>query len=213
MLIVGEVVAPTGYAWVFPVSEHRARIGVGITQPGSNIAPLALLDRFIQDRPRQLRTFGKISPIEIHIGSVPIESPPTNSVADGLIVVGDAACQANPIVGEGIRNAMKFGKLAAETAAQAIEDGNTKRESLARYETESKKLSKLNSISLALQKRSASFLESDWNDAIERIRVLNSNEFFALLRGDFTKRNVAEMVLHHPKLFASTTFQMLKKMV
>ncbi len=50
--------------------------------------------------------------------------PPADFVTNGLMLVGDAARQADPLTGGGIANAMIAGRLAAEVAAEAMEAGD-----------------------------------------------------------------------------------------
>ena len=49
-------------------------------------------------------------------------------------MVGDSAGQANPLVLEGIRYAIRYGQNAGEIAAKAALSGKTQAESLATYE-------------------------------------------------------------------------------
>jgi digeranylgeranylglycerophospholipid reductase len=55
-------------------------------------------------------------------------------VTDGLMLVGDAARQVDPLTGGGIINAMTAGELAANVAAQAIGAGDTSARGLGRYQ-------------------------------------------------------------------------------
>ena len=66
-------------------------------------------------------------------GNVPIGISPDRIVADGLMVVGDAARQVDPLTGGGIVNAMIAGRLAAEVATGAIEKGDTSQSFLSQY--------------------------------------------------------------------------------
>jgi len=59
---------------------------------------------------------------------------PPRLVSDGLMLVGDAARQVDPLTGGGITNAMAAGQLAAEVAAKAIEAGDVSASALAEYE-------------------------------------------------------------------------------
>jgi digeranylgeranylglycerophospholipid reductase len=54
--------------------------------------------------------------------------------ASGLLVVGDAARQANPLHGGGIISALEAGRLAGELAAQALIEGDLSERSLSRYQ-------------------------------------------------------------------------------
>ena len=54
-------------------------------------------------------------------------------VSQGMIVVGDAAHQVNPIHGGGIAEAFVGGRIAAEVAAEAKKEGDFSEEFLERY--------------------------------------------------------------------------------
>jgi digeranylgeranylglycerophospholipid reductase len=126
-------------------------------------------------------------------------------------VIGDAACQANPVVGEGIRIAMQFGKLAAEVANDAIGKGDVSEKSLSKYESEAKKQARMNALGLKAQEREASYHDADWDDALDMLSGLSVEEVAIILRGDFTKTNVLKMIAKHPRLASSATWQFLKK--
>jgi digeranylgeranylglycerophospholipid reductase len=53
-------------------------------------------------------------------GGVPCGKPMRNPVTDGLMLVGDAAHQINPMTGGGIVSGMKAGWIAGQVAAEAI---------------------------------------------------------------------------------------------
>ena len=55
-------------------------------------------------------------------------------VTDGLMLVGDAARQVDPLTGGGIINAMLAGKLAAQVAMEAVAARDTSAAFLGRYE-------------------------------------------------------------------------------
>jgi len=68
------------------------------------------------------------------VGGVPVAPPLPRLVTGGLMLVGDAAHQGDPLAGGGIASAMIAGQLAAEVAAQAIAAGDTSAGALALYE-------------------------------------------------------------------------------
>jgi digeranylgeranylglycerophospholipid reductase len=72
--------------------------------------------------------------VTLVVGGVPVGPPLPHLVANGLMLVGDAARQVDPLTGGGIANAMMAGRLAAEVAAQAIAAGDTSADALASYE-------------------------------------------------------------------------------
>ena len=112
--MVGREYSDAGYAWVFPLSKKRIRIGVGIGRPESNADPLEKLNSIMEKKLKPLDKIGKVQPIEFHSGIIPNEGIRKSTVSDGLILVGDSAGQANPLVLEGIRYAIEFGRLAVK---------------------------------------------------------------------------------------------------
>lgn len=148
---IGDEVAPGGYAWIFPKGEGKANVGLGVQAdlpapgPGNRTTPpgeteqrdvrgiaLACLTRFIEARPALARGY----PVTLVAGNVPVALPPPRIVTDGLMLVGDAARQVDPLTGGGIINAMTAGRLAANVAIAAIAAGDTSAGFLGRYEQE-----------------------------------------------------------------------------
>lgn len=66
-------------------------------------------------------------------GSIPFRRSPLSLVADGFMVVGDAACQNKPFSGEGVTSGFAACKIAAEVAAKALRAGDLSREALWEY--------------------------------------------------------------------------------
>ena len=116
-----------GYIWIFPKGKRCANIGVGI--PGTDgYKARDYLDSFIEKKFPN----GKIT--EVLAGGVPVCRPLNETAADGLLVVGDAARLSNSVTGCGIYNAMFTGRLAAEVAVLAVENGDTSKEFLMAYD-------------------------------------------------------------------------------
>ncbi|HTY52041.1 MAG TPA: NAD(P)/FAD-dependent oxidoreductase [Methanomicrobiales archaeon] len=116
---LGNKVAPEGYAWVFPKGKRTANVGIGISSRRSRDGNRArdYLDRFV------CANFPGGKPIEYIVGGVSVCRPLPCTVADGLMIVGDAARVSDPITGGGIYNAMHTGRLAAGVASKAISAG------------------------------------------------------------------------------------------
>ncbi len=120
-LMVGQKYSNAGYAWIFPLSNNRVRIGVGIGRPESTVDPLNKLNEIIKNKLYPLNNMGKIQPIEVHYGMIPNEGLRKSLVYDGLMMIGDTAGQANPLVLEGIRYAIEFGQLAGKIGAKSLQ--------------------------------------------------------------------------------------------
>jgi digeranylgeranylglycerophospholipid reductase len=213
-LMVGQNYSDAGYAWLFPLSKNRVRVGVGIGRPESNAEPLEKLNKIIEKRLKPLDAIGdggKIQPLELHYGFIPNEGVRHSSIADGLIMVGDSAGQANPLVLEGIRYAIEFGRLAGKVGADSL-SRNSDRESLLEYERswKAKAESKIHS-ALKVQMRWIGLTDEQWDKEIEILRDMTVEEFLDFIKADFSRVNMMKLALHHPKVVARQLFNMILK--
>ncbi len=210
-LMVGQQYSEAGYAWIFPLSNNRARIGVGIGRPESQADPLGKLHSIIERRLKPLDELGRIQPVELHYGFIPNEGVRTSSISDGLLLVGDSAGQANPLVLEGIRYAIEFGRLAGEVGARSI-DRNATKESLAEYERawKNRVASKISS-ALKVQSRWIGLSDKEWDKEIEILRDMTVDEFLDFIKAEFTAGKMMKLAFHHPKLAARQLFNMVLK--
>ncbi|HEY6883184.1 MAG TPA: NAD(P)/FAD-dependent oxidoreductase [Nitrososphaeraceae archaeon] len=211
ILMMGRQYSDAGYAWIFPLSKNRVRIGVGIGRPESSTDPVEKLNSIIEKRLKPLDKMGKIQPIELHHGLIPNEGLRKSTVYDGLILVGDSAGQANPLVLEGIRYAIEFGMLAGEIGAKSLAQ-NSDKESLLEYERiwKNRVESKINS-ALKVQSRWIGLRDEDWDREIEILRDMSYEEFLDFIKAEFTARKMLRLALNHPKLMARQLFDTVLK--
>ena len=179
-LMVGKQYSDAGYAWAFPVSNNRIRIGVGIGRPDSNIDPILKLNEILEKKLRPLDRLKNIQPLEFHFGFIPNEGSRQTTIADRLIMVGDSAGQSNPLVLEGIRYAIEFGRLAGKVGVKSLAKGSVK-SSLDEYERiwKSKVQSKINS-AMKIQSRWMKLSDEDWDQEIEMLRNMSTDELSIL---------------------------------
>jgi digeranylgeranylglycerophospholipid reductase len=114
-LHLGRQVAPGGYIWVLPLDPGSADIGAGINPryAGKKKA----LD-FVHEFVAQHFPGGTLRHVVSHALSA---TPPHREIVyPGLVLVGEAARQTNPLTGAGIYTAMSAGALAAEAIAKAL---------------------------------------------------------------------------------------------
>ena len=124
----GDRIAPGGYAWVFPKGVGIANVGLGIVALHGGGRPArdwlhSYLDTYFPTGTRTGYT----------VGGVIVHTTVKRTVADGLIICGDAAHMVNPLSGGGIVNAMKAGRLAARTAVEALRAHDVGAARLQRY--------------------------------------------------------------------------------
>ncbi|HHM24208.1 MAG TPA: NAD(P)/FAD-dependent oxidoreductase, partial [Bacteroidetes bacterium] len=111
-----RAIAPGGYLWVFPKGDGIANVGLGISgaDAKNGVSPRQYLERFVAEH------FPGASILTTSIGGVPVARTLREIVKPGLMLVGDAARQANPVSGGGIVSGMIAGKLAGQVAAEAV---------------------------------------------------------------------------------------------
>ena len=210
-LMVGEKYSPAGYAWIFPVNKNIVRIGVGVGKPESRIDPTERLKELMESKQGPIKSLGEITPIEFHYGLIPNDGLSRKTVYNNLIMVGDSAGQANPLVLEGIRYAIKFGRVAGKVAANAIKLGKTDESSLLPYETNWRKEieSKIKS-AMKVQNRWIGLSDEEWDKELDIIKELKSEEFLDFIKADFGLSNMIKLATHHPKLAVRQLFRLVK---
>jgi len=119
-------VAPGGYCWIFPERGKKVNVGLGVAAVGNFPNPKDQLYKYVLSSP----LFAKSINVHGGGGYDPTRRPLDSFVGNGIVVIGDAACQVNPIDGGGIGPSMMGGKIAGEVISEALENGKTDRESL-----------------------------------------------------------------------------------
>ena len=210
-LMVGQQYSPAGYAWIFPLGDDIVRIGVGVGKPESNVDPTQRLKELMDTKLGPIKKLGKITPIEFHYGLIPNDGLSRKTVFNNLILVGDSAGQANPLVLEGIRYAIKFGRVAGKVSADCIKSGNTDRDALLPYEENWRKAieSKIKSAS-KVQDRWIGLSDEEWDKELDIISELKSDEFLDFIKADFGLSNMLKLATHHPKLAVRQLFNLVK---
>ena len=210
-LMVGQKYSPAGYAWIFPVGGDIVRIGVGIGKPESNVDPTERLNELMENKEGPIKDLGEITKIEFHYGLIPNDGLSRKTVYDNLILVGDSAGQANPLVLEGIRYAIRFGRVAGKVASDAIKNDDTSENALKPYETDWKKAieSKINAAS-KVQNRWIGLSDEQWEKELDVISELSADEFLDFIRADFGISKIVRLATHHPKLAVRQLFSIVK---
>ncbi len=127
----GASVAPGGYAWIFPKGVGVANVGLGVVAlRGDGRNARQYLDDYLA------KHFPSGTVTGLTVGGVISGVTVKRTVADGVLLAGDAAHMINPLSGGGIVNAMKAGRLAGRHAARAVREGDTSAANLQRYHEE-----------------------------------------------------------------------------
>jgi len=188
---LGNDVAPEGYLWVFPKGERAANVGIGISgkKSGDGHRAKDYLDKFVK------KTFPHGKTIEYIPGGVSVCRPLDCTVADGLMIAGDAARVVDPLTGGGIYNAMFTGRLAAEVAAECIGKGDVSKKSLMPYDKawRASKMGKAIERNYHIKEYLIKQPDEKLNDIIHSVSKLNLKEFSTLTL-------IKEIIRVNPKL-------------
>ena len=115
----GKNVAPGGYFWVFPKAGFCANIGLGISgMEGKKRSALYYFNNFMG------KNFPDAPLLTSIAGGVPSTPTLKKISAPGIMLVGDAARQVNPLSGGGIASGMIGGSIAGRIAGESIKANN-----------------------------------------------------------------------------------------
>ncbi|MCK9210737.1 MAG: NAD(P)/FAD-dependent oxidoreductase [Ignavibacteriaceae bacterium] len=111
----GINISPSGYLWIFPKGNNKANIGIGISGLiGKKKSAQSYLDDFMLKHYPEAPVLTRIA------GGVPCGLTLDKISAPGIMLVGDAARQVNPLSGGGIASGMIGGSIAGRIAAEAV---------------------------------------------------------------------------------------------
>lgn len=109
-MYLGREIAPLGYGWLFPISEHRANAGLLIKQKGS---VRDYFNRFLDSVIKPL--YGECELMENKSGSLPVNGFRPPFTRNRAFLAGDAGAFTDPIFEGGMNMALLTGRLAAES--------------------------------------------------------------------------------------------------
>ncbi len=130
--------APYGYGWIFPFGEDQLKVGIcmyrakehGVSEADHGTADMmALLKKFMAQFPQ----LDRVQPMDLHGGNIYVTGGLKEHARSGLLAIGDAAMQINPMAGEGIRHALHSGRMAAEVIDKKLSAGDVSQKALADY--------------------------------------------------------------------------------
>lgn len=137
---IGQKWMPQGYAWIFSMAPNRLKVGVGRNFPDENIVPHEKSFRFYLDKviatclktndPLILDRHGKTISYSLHQRDRHFDQ--------NIIAIGDAVSTVNPLTFEGIRHALRSGRVAALHIGRFLEE---KIRSFQRYRSEMRRTS------------------------------------------------------------------------
>jgi len=128
-IYVSQEWAPGGYTWVFAKGGKKVNVGLGVAMCGNFPKPKDQFDENVLSMP----LFDGSSVIDAGTWYDPTRRPLDCMTGNGIMIVGDAACQVNPIHGGGMGASMRGGACAGETIVEAMKEGDVSRKGLWLY--------------------------------------------------------------------------------
>jgi menaquinone-9 beta-reductase len=112
-----------GYFWIFPLANGEANVGIAIVSEEVSKRKLNLkkclqevIDSKFKDRFKDAQLVSEIQGF-----GLPLGSKKRKLSGESYMLLGDAASLIDPLMGEGIANAILSGAVAAEQAAKCLE--------------------------------------------------------------------------------------------
>ncbi len=193
ILYFGNKYSPRGYLWIFPKGEDKANVGIGIGGAGGyGKTARQFLEEWIGTMPGLKK--GSIT--EVNAGGIPVGGFLDNMVMNGLVIVGDAAHQVNPIHGGGMKEAAIAGKIAGEVIAEGIKAGDVSQKKLSKYndlwwKERGNHLAKVQKLREVVEKMS----DDDFNMLVD---ALSGEDLVDFTHGSIGK--LAKILMKKPKL-------------
>lgn len=202
VLIVGSRYAPAGYGWVFPWGDGRVRIGVGIHHGDVRSNPRDHLELLLQEAEKLGVDLRDSRRVEEHLGLIPAHQLPERFTGPGVMAVGDAACQATLVVGEGIRVSLEAGADAGRISADAIRAGTYANGGLETYERNFRR-SHERSLRLGhyVNRRLATFDDAEWDEKLDLLRAVPAPALPRILQSDFSLQTMVTLLTGNPRLW------------
>ncbi len=140
---LNQNIAPGGYGWVFPKSNGKVNIGLGVQKKslelrnqklGRQDTLHTLMDDYVKSNPvlKNLKLFNKDNNGKGY-WSVAVRRQLESLVFNGYMGAGDSMAMPNPISAGGIGPALVAGILAGENAAIAVHNGDVSIKGLWKY--------------------------------------------------------------------------------
>ncbi|TFV88340.1 geranylgeranyl reductase family protein [Blastococcus sp. CT_GayMR16] len=126
-----------GYGWVFGMGDGTANVGFGLldTRRGDGGDHREVLRQWLDTFPAEDQLDEEHAVTPLRGAGLPMALHRGPAYSRGLLLAGDSAGTVNPFNGEGISYAMETGRMAAETAVDALArpEGPQRETALRRY--------------------------------------------------------------------------------
>ena len=200
---LGKNYAPGFYGWLIPRPDGTAKVGLA-TNKGN---PHDFLHRLMFMHPIASKQLSKAKITQIGYHAISLGGPIDRNYAKGFLAIGDCASQVKPTTGGGVIFGLTCAKIAAETAAEALKQGDVSSDFLQIYQ---KRCSDLLHFDFSVMLRLRRFLDSLSDEKLDEVlRVCGKMGVGKALRDvdeiDFQGKLMLK-VLTKPSMIAATAY-------
>lgn len=207
-VFLGHRYAPNYFAWSVPTSGDCCRIGLNADKDAHMYLNRLLTEHEVVSKKAR-------SAVDLIMGGIPVGTL-KSTVADGVLIVGDAAGHVKPISYGGIYAGARCAKIAGEVAAKAAGEGDVSARRLREYERRWRgEIGRELTFGLKARQIYGRMSDQDLNDAIaalddpdvlDMITKYGDIDHPSLLARQFLRLSTKERVWRFVKLFARVFF-------
>ena len=126
----GKSYAPGFYGWLIPKLDGTAKVGLA-TNKGN---PNEFLRSLMFKHPVASKQLGKAKITKIGFHAITLGGPISRTYSNGFLACGDCASQVKPTTGGGVIFGLTCAKIAAQTASEALQQGDVSSDFLKIYQ-------------------------------------------------------------------------------
>jgi digeranylgeranylglycerophospholipid reductase len=161
----GKSYAPGFYGWLIPRLDGTAKVGLA-TNHGN---PREFLRTLMIKHPVASKQLGKAKITHLSYHAITLGGPISRAFGNGFLACGDCASQVKPTTGGGVIFGLTCAKIAAQTASEALKQGNVSANFLQIYQ---KRCSDILRFDFSVMLRLRRFLDSLSDEKVdEMLRV------------------------------------------
>lgn len=174
-----------GGGWMYPIDRKTARFGFA-TVTRSSVYPRDVVERNFREAIRNFYPYNKMlaraQRNRSEFGTIPF-GPSKKLVHGQILIAGDAAGQATPWYGEGVRPALESGEMCGETIVEAYQSGRFRIGTLKNYQhLWDAKNRKTYSARTRAGFRTYFRTQEQWDNSVRSQASLAPNEMLAIIR-------------------------------
>jgi geranylgeranyl reductase family protein len=159
---LGKNYASGFYGWLIPRLDGTAKVGLA-TNKGN---PREFLHQLVSKHPVASKQLGKAKITQISYHAITLGGPIDRAYGNGFLAVGDCASQVKPSTGGGVIFGLTCAKIAAETASEALKQGDVSSDFLRVYQ---KRCSNLLGFDFSVMLRLRQFLDSLSDEKVDEM--------------------------------------------